>query len=209
MSRRAAIGFGVVAILGGLLAVLANVPARWYGVPQTGAYLFDPAPLSPLWISRTVVPVLSVLAVLGLLAGLTGLVGRDWSDYGRAGRWGGGGALLGLAGLALSVGLIGGGPGAQTAEAALQALVGLAVGAGGVLLLVPGLLLLGYDYLRRGRHWLGVALVGVPVGVPVVGGLVPAPASSVGAMLPVGLAWTAIGYDLLRAAVSLDRTDER
>jgi len=75
---------GGVTLLGGLLALAASVPTRWFGRVPDDSYVFDPPRFSALWIERTVVPVVAVVAAVLLLAGLLALFRRDRE---RMARW--------------------------------------------------------------------------------------------------------------------------
>lgn len=191
---------GVSSVVGGLLAVVVAIPPPWYGLEPTDAYVFEAAPLSPLWVERVLFPALSVVAIVGLLVGTVGVVRRDWSVAGRARRWGGATSIVGLAGLTVAVPIIRyvslGDIGAST----LAILGGIALGVVCSLLLAFGLLLLGFGYSRTDRAVLGYAMVGVVVGVPLLGYLGPSPIESLLAALPIGLCWSLLGQDLLRRA---------
>jgi hypothetical protein len=204
MQARTAGVLGVVATVSGALTTVLSIPSAWYGVEPTDAYVFDPAVLSPLWISRELVPILGTLAVLGLLAGLGGLVVRDWATAGRARRWGGVAALVGLAGMTAGAPSMLFGPSSTDPAGVIGFLFGflaVLVGAG---LLFVGLLLLGYGYVRTPVPILGYAMLGVAVGVPALSAVVPEPASSLVASLPVLVGWAVIGRDLRERSAPLD-----
>ncbi len=74
MERRTTRALGVLAAIGGILATLVWVPPGWYGSTTGDSYVFDPPTFSPLWVERTVVPLLTVLAAAFLVAGLLALV---------------------------------------------------------------------------------------------------------------------------------------
>lgn len=201
MDSRLRVAAGGSSLVGAALAVLVNVPAGWYGLTARDSYVFEPAVLSPLWIERELVPVLSVLAVVGLLAGLVGLAARDWSVAGRSRRIGWIGAGLALAGLLVAV------PTVQTATGggALVALVGLALGALSIVVLAPSLALLAYGHALTERPVIGYAFAGVLVGVPVLGFLAAGALQGLAAVLPVAAAWSVVGADLLRHSGPLGR----
>jgi hypothetical protein len=196
MRRQRARALGSASVLGAILAVLTNVPPAWYGLPETDAYLFDPAIFSPLWINRVLVPLLSVVATLGLLGGLVGLVARDWPVAGRARRWGGVGGSVALAGFTVAV------PAfvysmQDTGGTLLLPFVGLVVGAASLLLFLPSVVLLSYGYVQTSRPRIGYALAVMPLGVVLLGYLVSGPEQSVAAAIPVGITWALVGQDLL------------
>lgn len=197
MRDRWSLGLGWGAIVGGVLAVLVQVPASWYGVEARDSYLFDPPTLSPLWINRELVPVLSILAVLGLLLGVVGLVRRDRPVAERIRRWGGFGAIVGLGLLTLAVPMFQYGTSDAGEERIFLTLGAFAIGVLGLVLLVPSLLGLSYGYTRTDRPRLGYAFAGVLVGVPVLSFLIPGPLDALAAALPVGVAWVVLGADLL------------
>jgi len=189
--------FGGASILGGVLTVLVNVPSTWYGLEPRDSYVFDPPPLSPLWINRELVPVLSVAAAIGLLLGVVGLVRRDWSVAGRARRWGGVGVVVAFVGVTVAV------PALlyslrDPAGGVLLTFAGLGVGALSLLVLVPSAILLAYGYLKTDRPRLGYAFVGLLVGVPVLGFVVPEPTKAPVAALPIAVAWGVLGVELFR-----------
>ncbi|MFW6384729.1 MAG: hypothetical protein ACOCY7_01180 [Halodesulfurarchaeum sp.] len=188
--------FGGLAILGGVLSVIVSVPSSWYGLRPRDSYVFDPQPLSPMWIERELVPVLTVIAIVALLIGLLGLVVRDWSTFGRVRRWGGVGSILGLGGLTVAVPVI---LYASRGRPGVGAIVVLGAFAGGVisaLFLALGLLLLGYGYRAQHRERIGYAFLGVLVVVSVLGFFAPSPYDSLLASLPVAIAWVIVGHDL-------------
>lgn len=201
MDERTARGFGAAAALGAVLAVVASVPSRWFGTPQTDAYLFDPATFSPLWIERSLVPMASVLAGLLVVVGVSGLVARDRRVAGRLRRFGG---YAAVAGLTMVVPALGAFSLTRTGTGPFDALVlvlGLLVGVVGVVLAVPAMIAAGVGYVRAGRSVVGYALaagpllaVVLPVGASAaVGGL------GVGvlpAMVLFAAAPLAVGYEL-------------
>jgi hypothetical protein len=195
---------GGLTAVGGLLALVATLPTRWYGPKPTDSYVFDPPRFSALWIERTVAPVLAVAAAILILVGLLWLFRRDreWMA-----RWHGWFAIVSVVGTA--VGTLAtmllvsvGGRAAADPTAALNALLGVGLALLAGLLLVPGLVAWGVGYVRDGRRRLGVALAGGPVVAAVV--VVASVAldvefGSVGALpvvLPVGMAVAIVGYDL-------------
>lgn len=207
MARRWIRSFGGAAILGGVLAVLVNVPSTWYGLEPTDSYVFDPPFLSPLWINRELVPVLSVVAAIGLLIGVVGLVRRDWSLGGRAQRWGGVGVVIAFAGVTIAV------PAVlysvrDPVGGVVLTFVGLAAGALGLLILVPSAILLAYGYLKTDRSHLGYAFVGFLIGVPVLGFVVPEPIKAPLAALPIAVAWGVFGVDLIQHPEPLSGVDD-
>ncbi|MFW5965618.1 MAG: hypothetical protein ACOCP3_02590, partial [Halodesulfurarchaeum sp.] len=147
---------GVGSMLGGVLAVLAAVPPRWYGSVPGDSYVFSPDPLSPLWIERTVVPVLAVLAVIGVGLGLLALLVRGWHRS-RIHAGSGVVSLLGLTVLGLGLFALGL-PWTRTTEpGVLRGLIGLAALLGGGFLLLVGTPLWGYVLLQDGRRPVGWA----------------------------------------------------
>lgn len=190
--------FGGVATLGGVLSVIVSVPSSWYGLRPRDSYVFDPQPVSPMWIERELVPVLTVVAMVALLIGLLGLVLRDWSTFGGVRRWGGVGSILGLGGLAVAVPVFLYASRGSPGVGAIVVLGAFAVGAISALVLGLGLLLLGYGYRANNRERIGYALLGVVVAVPVLGFFVPSPYDSLLASLPVGIAWIIVGNELWR-----------
>ncbi|MFB6069285.1 MAG: hypothetical protein ABEJ90_05095 [Halobacterium sp.] len=188
---------GAAAILGGLLVVVVSAPSPWYGLRAHDSYVFSPAPFSPLWVDRYVVPALTVVTVLALLAGLAGLVARDWRDFGRAGRWGGGAAVVGGGLMAVATPVFFVGVGRPSGTNALLALATLLVGALGAVLVGFGFVGLGYAYRVAGRPRLGSVFFAAIVVPPMLGYLMPPAVKVVVAMMPVGLAWVAVGVELL------------
>lgn len=188
---------GGAAVLGGVLVVLVSAPSSWYGLRTHDSYVFSPAPFSPLWVDRYVVPALAVVATLAMLAGLAGLVARDWPDYGRAGRWGGGAGVVGAALLAVATPLFFFGVGGSGGPNAILVVGTLLVGALGALVLGGGLLALGYAYRVGGRPRLASVFFAAIVLPPLVGYLMPGVVKVVVAVVPVGLLWAAVGVELL------------
>lgn len=182
---------------GGVLAVVVNVPATWYGLQPTDSYVFAAPPFSPRWISRELVPLLSVVACLCLIAGLLAVVRRDWPVAGRARRWGGVLGAVGLASVTVAVAAFGYLRNPSLGEG-LYLLAGLAVGAIGGILLLFALLALAYGYARTPRPIVGYAFLGVIVGGPLVGYLVPGPINAAASALPVAVAGIVVGRDVLR-----------
>ena len=173
-----------IALVGGGLAVVSSIPGAWYGLEPGDSYVFDPVPFSPLWIDRTVVPLLSVGALLALLVGVGSLVYRDWAR-GRLHRVGGVGTVVG--GLTLLAGIYA--PAVVTPRgtpdgivASLAALTLLLWG--GVLLLIGGTLF-AYSALRAGRSWLGWTMLGTLPAVFVLGYVLPDPIDGLGSSLPL------------------------
>lgn len=188
--------FGGLATLGGVLSVIVSVPSSWYGLRPRDSYVFDPQPLSPMWIERELVPVLTVIALFCLTIGLLGLVLRDWSSFGRVRRWGGVGSILGLGGLSVAVPVF---LYASRGNPGIGAIVVLGAFAGGAisaLILALGLLLLGYGYRAQNRERIGYAFLGVLIAVPVLGFFAPSPYDSLLASIPVAIAWVIVGHDL-------------
>ncbi|MFT4890340.1 MAG: hypothetical protein ACI9YT_001254 [Halobacteriales archaeon] len=207
MASRWLRSFGGASILGGILTVLVSVPTSWYGLEPRDSYVFDPPPLSPLWINREVIPVLSVVAAIGLLLGVAGLVRRDWSVAGRARRWGGVSVVVAFVGVTIAVPAllyssrdpVGG---------VVLTLAGLGVGALSLLILVPSAILLAYGYLKTDRPRVGYAFVGLLVGVPVLGYVVPEPTKATVAALPIAVAWGVLGVELLQHPDPLSGADD-
>jgi hypothetical protein len=188
---------------GGLCALLAVLPTRWFGPRPTDSYVFDPPRFSALWIERTVVPVVAVAAALLVLVGLLTLFRRDRERMPRWQRWF---AVVGVVGVAVgtlgTMLVVSAGPrGVADPTAALNVLLGVALALLAVVLVVPGLVAWGAGYLRADRRRLGVALAGGPVAsvLIVVANLAGVPFGGVGALpvvLPVALAVVTVGYDL-------------
>lgn len=201
MRERTTRALGAGAALGAVLAVLASVPSRWYGVRETDAYVFDPTVLSPLWVERTVVPAASVLAVALLVAGVAALTARDWAVAGRARRWGGATATLGLAFVGfttLTFALTGEG---VDLLGSLLVLVGALAGLVGALLALVGLVVAGVGLARAGRQTVGYALAGgtglaaLAAAVGVVADL-PDAVGFLPVAVPLGAAFVAVGREL-------------
>lgn len=205
MERRTARLLGALAAVGGPLSVLVWIPPRWYGAAPGDSYVFDPPTFGPLWVDRTLVPVLTVLAGLLLAAGLLGLVLRDRSVAPRFRRWSGYVALTGLVVLELAevtfelVGRASAG-GLGDVAAAGGILVGLLLGGVGLLLALPGLIALGVAYYRADRPVVGTALVAGPALTLVVFALAfVADLPRGGTLLlvaPTGLAFLAVAHEL-------------
>lgn len=206
MGERLPVGLGWAAIVGGVLAVLVQIPSSWYGVQARESYIFDPPTLSPLWISRVVVPILSVVAVLGLFLGVVGLVRRDRAVSGRARRWGGFGASVGFGILTLAVPMFLYATSVTGAELVFLTLGGVGLGLLGLVFVVPSLLSLAYGYAQTDRPRLGYAFAGVLVGVPILSFLIPSPIDAFAAALPIGVAWVVLGVELLEHPKPLSRT---
>lgn len=196
---------GGVTALGGLLALVASVPTRWFGPVPDDSYVFDPPRFSALWVERTVVPVVAVVAALLILAGLLALFRRDRERMARWQRWFAVVSVIGAAVGALATMLFVSVDSQAMADptAALNVLLGAGLALLGLLLLGPGLLAWGTGYLRGGRRRrLGVALAGGPVvaiavlAVNVAGGVAFGPVGSLPVVLPVALAVVVVGYDL-------------
>ncbi len=199
--RRRTRASGGMGALGGVLAVLVSVPAEWYGAAPGDSYVFDPPTFSPLWVAQTVVPVATLLAVALILVGLVGLVRRDWPISGRLRRWSGVVAAGGLALFAL---------GAFTFTLATRAasagigdltsiggvLFGLAGLGLGALLAAPALVALGVGYARTERPLVGYLLAGAPLIAAAVAAGGPDGVGSFPVVLPLGLAFVALGVEL-------------
>jgi len=196
MDERTARWVGLLGALGGVLVVLSAIPPQWYGVPRTDSYLFTPSAGSPLWIHREVVPALAVLGVLGLFVALLALVRRDWPVAGRLRRWSGVFALVGLGGVTLATPILEYVSFGDTGATTLVVLGGVLFAALSAVLLAPALLALGLGYARTRRPRVGYALVGVVLAVPALGYLVPEPAATLAATLPIGVAAVFVGRDL-------------
>ncbi|MFB6112810.1 MAG: hypothetical protein ABEJ58_01750 [Halodesulfurarchaeum sp.] len=204
MDRSRATVTGWIGTVGAILVVLISVPSGWYGVPATDSYIFDPALLTPLWIQRVVMPLLSIVALLSLLVCLASLVYRDWPVAGRIRRGGGVLGVFGLFGLTIAI------PFLHYSSQGVSGVGSLAIIAGFVAtvifggILAIGLLVLAYGYYSIGRTTLGLALLGVVIGVPVLGTLAPSPFKSLAASLPVAFSWGVIGAELRAHASLLD-----
>ena len=199
---------GGVTLLGGLLALVAGVPTRWFGPVPDDSYVFDPPRFSALWIERTVVPVVAVVAAVLLLAGLLALFRRDRERMARWQRWFAIVSVVGAAvGTLATLLLVSVGPqGTADPTAALNALLGAGLALLALLLLLPGLVAWGSGYLRAERPRLGAALAGGPVvaflvlSVNVAGGVEFGPVGSLPVVLPFALAVVVVGYDLWERA---------
>lgn len=205
MEERRAKALGALSALGGVLSVAAAAPSRWYGVPDTDAYVFDPAPFSPLWVERTAMPVVAALAVVLLLAGAVGLVARDRTVAGRLRRWSGYGAVAGLSLVSLVLLFDAATDGSLWTGSAdtgtvLTFLVGLLVVLLGFALALPALVVLGVGYARTDRPTVGYALVAGPVLSVLfsVGGWVGFAGASSGltVVVPFGAAFLVVGREL-------------
>lgn len=164
MDDRVTRGLGASTGVGAVLAVVTSVPSEWYGVRETDAYVFDPALLSPLWIERTLVPVVSLLALAMLVVGLAALVVRDRGVAGQLRRWSGyvataGMTLLWGSLLAFTVGMAASRGGSVLLPVLLILGGGLGV-LGALVLLVPGAVAMGVGYVRSDRPAVGYALAG-------------------------------------------------
>lgn len=189
--------FGFAAVLGAVFSVLAAVPGRWYGVPQTDSFVFHPDPFTGLWIQRAVIPGLTAVASACLVVGLAGLVLRDRPVAGRLRRWGGVGTVIGLTLVALSlVGFtyLSTGRGAIQGEGA--DVLSLAVGGIGLLVLVPSLVSLIVGYASTARPLPGYALGGAAILTPIVSYVGFGAVSGLVATLPLAAAWTVLGVEL-------------
>lgn len=195
---------GGVTVLGGLLALLASVPTRWFGPVPDDSYVFDPPRFSALWVERTVVPVVAIVAAILLLAGLLALFRRDRDRMARWQRWF---AIVSVVGAAVGtlaiMLLVSAGPqGTADPTAALNALLGAGLALLALLLLLPGLVAWGSGYLRAEQPRLGTALAGGPIvallilAVNVAGGVEFGPVGALPVVLPFGVAVIVVGYDL-------------
>jgi len=203
VDERLARALGALSALGGALAVVAAVPTRWYGVPQTDAYLFDPPLFSPLWVERTVIPLVAVVAGLLFVVAIGALVVRDRAVAGRLRRWGGYVAVAGLALLGVAVvglaatGAFGGG--IQT-TGALVALLALLVALVGLGLALPALVAMGVGYARTERPAVGYALFGGPVLTGLATGVawmgVSTGIGSLPLVVPFAATFVGVGYEL-------------
>lgn len=207
MEERTARVLGALSALGGVLASVATVPSEWYGVAPTDAHVFDPPAFSPMWIERTVVPTVAVLAGALLVLGAAALVVRDRAVAGRLRRWSGYAAVGGLGlfelGLVVSVAS---GPGIVSAGGTvgpLVVVVAILLLFAGLGLGIPALVATGVGYARTDRPTVGHALVVGPLlsilvlagpWIGVVGSL--GRASWPAAVVPVGAAFVAVGYEL-------------
>jgi hypothetical protein len=199
---------GSLTALGGVCALVASVPTRWYGARPTDSYVFDPPRFSALWMERTVVPVVGVIAAMLILVGLLALLWRDREWMARWQRWFAAlsviGAAVGTLATILLVSL--GGGGASDPTAAVNALLGVGLALLALLLLGPGLLAWGIGYLRAGRRRLGWALAGGPIAAVLVVAVDAAvgagfdPLGSLPVVLPLTVAVLVVGYDLYARA---------
>lgn len=205
MERRTTRVLGALAAVGGLLAIVVWVPPRWYGSTTGDSYVFDPPTFSPLWVERTLVPLLTVLASALLVAGLVALVVRDRPVAGRLRRLGGYVAVVGVVALGLAevvFAVVGGAAagGADDLTAILGVLFGLLVGGVGAVLALAGMVALGVGYRRAGRRVVGSALVAGPLlTVGVLALFFVVDAGGLGTPLlvaPAALAFVVVGYEL-------------
>ncbi|WP_425601214.1 hypothetical protein [Haloplanus halobius] len=196
---------GDLTILGGVLAIVATVPPRWYGPIPTDSYVFEPPLFSPLWIERVVLPPLSVLAALLVVVGLLSLFRRDRPWMGRWHRWSASAAILGGAVGTLATTLFAAtGGGSDDLTAAATALLGALLALVALVFALPGLIGWGIGYLRaeRDRQTLGLALVGAPVlaalfvAVGAVVGSVAELAGGLPTVLPFAALAVVVGVDL-------------
>lgn len=206
MEERTARGLGASSVVGAVLAILSSLPSEFYGAVDTDAHVFEPAPFSPLWIERTVVPAAVALAGLLLVVGVAGLVLRDRAVSGRLRRWSGYVAVAGLGlfeagmvvGIASGPGIFGSG-GTAGPFVVLGALLLVLAGMG---LAAPGLVAMGVGYARTERPRLGYALAAGPVlsllvmAVLWFGVEVLESAAWLAFVLPVAAAFVAVGTDL-------------
>lgn len=163
MDERTARGFGAAAALGGVLSIVTAIPSRWYGAPQTDAYLFDPAAFTPLWMERSVVPPGSVLATALVVVGIAGLVARDRQVAGRLRRFSGYTAVAGLAMVVPAVGALTLTRSGTDALGPLLLLAAVLLGLVGAVLAVPALVAAGYGYVRVDRPAVGYGLAAGPL----------------------------------------------
>lgn len=205
MDERTSEALGALSALGGVLAVVAAAPSRWYGVPDTDAYVFSPTAFSPLWVERTVMPVVAALAVVLLILGAGGLVARDLSIAGRLRRWSGYVAVVGLSliGVVLLFDAATGGSlwtGSAGAGSVLTFLVAFLVLLLGLALALPALVTLGVGYARTDRRTVGYALVAGPalsVLFSVSGWVgLPGAAKGLGIVVPFAAAFVVVGREL-------------
>lgn len=195
---------GGVTALGGVCVALAALPTDWFGPRPTDSYVFDPPRFSALWVERTVIPVVAIAAALLLLVGLLALFYRDRARLPRWQRWFAVVAVVGTAVGALATMLVLTAGGRPTADptAALNVLLGVALGLLGALLALPGLVAWGAGYLQSGHRRLGTALVGGPAGTALVLAVNVAAGVSFGAVgglvfaLPTAVAALLVGHDL-------------
>lgn len=196
MRDRTTRGLGVASAIGGFLLVLASIPPGWYGVPSLNSYVFDPAIGSPLWIHRTVVPLLSILGVVGLFLGVLGLVRRDWAVAGRLRRWSGALTVVSLGGVTVSVPILSYVSFGDSGATSLAVLAGVVFAALSVIVLTPVLLLLGYAYTRTDRPHVGYVLIGVIVALPIASAVTPTTFGALGGALVVFGVGAVVGHDL-------------
>jgi hypothetical protein len=196
---------GVATALGGVLALGAAVPTRWFGPVPNDSYVFDPPRFSALWIERAVVPVAVLVAVVLMLAGLVSLFRRDRERMPRWQRWTAVVALIGAAvGTFATTILVTADGGTADPSTTLNTLLGAALALLAFVLLAPGLLAWGVGYLRSDRPLLGAALTGgpiLPVLIAVAIGVLGVDAGVVGALpvvVPVSLGTVLVGRDLWR-----------
>lgn len=205
MDARLAKGFGACSVAGALAALVAAVPAGWYGYRETDAYVFDPAAFSPAWIDRHLVPLLALLAGVLLLVGLAGLVARDRPVARRLRVWSGSVAVAGIGLLVVAALLFylsdaAAAGGADELTGALFVLAGLLTGLAGAALSWLGLVAAGVGYALTDRPRVGYALVGGPVLAALIGaaGYV-VDVQAVGGLpvvLPLAAAFAVVGHDL-------------
>ena len=177
----------VGAALGGAGLLVSSIPSTWFGATSGDSYVFDPPPLSPLWIDRVLLPALALFGTVALLVGLAVLLRRDWRT-GKLLRWSGVAALLG--GASLTTGLYG--PELVTTETTVvptTALAGLAIALWGLLLSLFGVPVLAFAYLRAGKRRLGWGLIAVVPGGLLFAWAVPAPVGD----LIGALTWAVLG----------------
>lgn len=98
MDRSTTRYLGLGTVIGAVLGLLCWIPEEWYGVRDSGAYMFTPEPFAPLWISRVLVPYLGTLSLVLVLLGVYALSERDGEKTATASRV----AIVGLTMLAVA-----------------------------------------------------------------------------------------------------------
>jgi hypothetical protein len=111
-------------------------------------------------------------------------------------RWSGAFALVGLGGVTVATPILEYVSFGDTGATTLVVLGGVLFAALSAVVLAPALLALGFGYARTRRPRVGYALMGVVLAVPALGYLVPEPAGTLGAAVPVAVAAGVVGRDL-------------
>lgn len=189
------------AVLGPLFVLLSHTSPTLYGLPVSDAYVFDPAPFSPPWILRTLLPWVGVLGSALLVGGIAGLVVRDRSVAGRWRRQSGYVAFSGLVLLVIAQALFTMAPDDDSA-AVFLVLLGVLVGLVGSGMALIGLVVMGLQYIRTTRSAIGYVLVGGSF-LSVAGTVVGAYTERSVALLPILLTSFVVGYELWRRPAPL------